>query len=128
MAKTTEKAVSNEEIIAALLNSSTLTQAAQAADISPRALYDRMGQADFRAQYRAAKAAILRGAVNNISNRLAQAIDTTAAIMEDESNNPAIRLQAAQTILNHAGKFLERLDTADRQAEDARGDLFTAFV
>lgn len=48
--------------------------------------------------------------------------------MEDESNNPAIRLQAAQTILNHAGKFLERLDTADRQAEDARGDLFTSFV
>ena len=57
-----DTAVSNEEIIAALMNSSTLAQAAQAAGISSRALYDRMGNADFRAEYRTAKAAIMRQA------------------------------------------------------------------
>ena len=57
-----ETAVSNEKIIAALMNRSTLAQAARAAGISSRALYDRMGDAEFRAEYRTAKAAILRQA------------------------------------------------------------------
>ena len=96
-------------------------------NLSTRAIYDRMGESEFRAQYRAAKAEILRGAVVSIRSRIAEAIDTTAAIMQDENNNPAVRLQAAQTILNSAGKFLERLDTADRQTEEARADFFPAF-
>ena len=95
--------------------------------LSQRAIYDRMGEAEFRAQYRAAKAEILRGAVVSIRSRLAAAIETTAAIMQDEDNNPAVRLQAAQTIINSAGKFIERLDTADRQADEARGDFSFSF-
>ena len=31
--------------------------------------------------------------------------------MEDEDNNAAVRLQAAQTIINNAGKFAQRLQT-----------------
>ncbi len=119
--------MSNEEIISALLNSTTIAQAAQAVGLSQRAIYDRMGEAEFKAQYRAAKAEILRGAVVSIRSRLAEAIEITAAIMQDEDNNPAIRLQAAQTILNSAGKFLERLETADRQADEARGDFSFSF-
>lgn len=95
--------------------------------LSQRAIYDRMGEAEFRAQYRASKAEILRGAVVSIRSRLAEAIETTAAIMQDEDNNPAVRLQAAQTIINSAGKFIERLDTADRQADEARGDFSFSF-
>lgn len=96
-------------------------------NLSQRAVFDRMGKDDFRAQYRAAKAAILRGAVNSISSRIAEAIETTAAIMQNEEYNPAIRLQAAQTILNNAGKFMERLNAADQQTELARSELFSAF-
>lgn len=109
------------------MNSSTIAQAAQAVNLSQRAIYDRMGDSEFKAQYKAAKAAILRGAVNSISSRIAEAIETTAAIMQNEDNNPAVRLQAAQTILNNAGKYLERLNTADQQAETARPDYFPGF-
>ena len=109
------------------MNSSTIAQAAQAVNLSQRAIYDRMGDSEFKAQYKAAKAAILRGAVNSISSRIAEAIETTAAIMQNEDNNPAVRLQAAQTILNSAGRFIERLDTADRQTDEARGDFYPAF-
>lgn len=87
-----------------------------------------MGEQEFRAQYRTAKAAILRGAVVNFSARLAEAIETTAEIMRDAENNPATRLQAAQTIMNSASKFLERLDTAEKLAEDARGEIYIALV
>ena len=123
-----ETAVSNEKIIAALMNSSTLAQAAQAAGISSRGLYDRMTDQQFRAEYQAAKAAVMREAVNNLNSRIGAAISTIAGIMEDTEANPAIRLQAAQTILNTAAKFTERLDKADAAALDARRMSFDIFA
>ena len=126
MAKKT--AVSNEEIIAALMNSSTLAQAAQAAGISSRALYDRMIEQSFRAEYKAARAAVLRETVNSLNQRTGAAVNTIAGIMEDTEASPATRLQAAQIILNAAARFTERLDKADTAAIAARRmeyDIFT---
>lgn len=107
MAKT--QAVSDEQIIAALLDNGTLKTAAAAAGISERALYDRMNKGEFQALYKAAKADLIRAAVFNLNKQLQAAIDTVAEIMTDQDANPAIRLQAAQTILNNAGKFSQRL-------------------
>lgn len=109
MAKTREQAISDEQIIAAILNNRTLKDAAAAAGISERALYDRMNDGDFQALYKAAKADLIRAAVFNLNSKLQEAIDTVAEIMADPDNNAAIRLQAAQTILNNAGKFSQRL-------------------
>lgn len=101
-----ENAVSNEEIIAALLQSGTIREAAQAVHISPRAIYDRMkNDRDFRGEYAAAKTDIMRRAVFSINERLSAAINAVADIMEDPEVNAAVRLQAAQTIINNASKF-----------------------
>jgi len=108
MAKNAQ-AVSNEEIIAAILQHSTIKEAAAAVGISTRSIYDRMEERAFRSEYMAAKDDIIRGAVFNINRRLSQAVDTVAEIMEDKDNNPAIRLQAAQTIIKNAAAFAERL-------------------
>lgn len=115
MAKAKEKAqaVSDEQLIAALLNSRTLKTAAAAAGISERALYDRMNKGEFQALYKAAKADLIRAAVFDMNNKLQEAIDTVAEIMTDQDNNPAIRLQAAQTILNNAAKFSQRLQAEE---------------
>lgn len=104
-----DPAVSDEQIIAAILNNRTLKAAAAAAGISERALYDRMNNGEFQALYKAAKADMIRAAVFNLNSKLQEAIDTVAEIMTDQENNAAIRLQAAQTILNNAGKFAQRL-------------------
>lgn len=103
------QAVSDEQIIAALLNNGTLKTAAAAVGLSERALYDRMNKGEFQALYKAAKADLIRAAVFNLNKQLQDAIDTVAEIMTNQDNNPAIRLQAAQTILNNAGKFSQRL-------------------
>ena len=124
---TNETAVSNEKIIAALMNNSTLAQAAKAAGISSRALYDRMGDKEFRAEYKAAKAALMRQATQALNDRISEAVNTIAEIMQDTTANPAIRLQAAQTILSQATKFSERLDTVDEKAEEPRRGLLEAF-
>ena len=68
-----------------------------------------MNRGEFQALYKSAKADLIRAAVFNLNNQLQEAINTVAEIMTDKDNNPAIRLQAAQTILNNAGKFSQRL-------------------
>lgn len=104
-----EKAITDEQIIAALLNHGTIKAAAGAVGISERALYDRMSKGEFQALYKAAKADLIRAAVLNINRQLQAAIDTVVEVMQDPDTNAAVRLQAAQTILNNAGKFAQRL-------------------
>ena len=118
MAKTNTTAISNEEIIAALLQHGTIKDAAAAAGTTPRTIYDRMNDREFRAEYMEAKNDIIRKAVFTINEKLSAAIDAVAEIMTDKDNNPAVRLQAAQTILNNAGKFAERLTHDEYQSRN----------
>ena len=115
-----KKAVSDEEIIAAILQHGTIREAAQAAGIAPRTIYDRMESRDFRSLYMAAKNDIIRKAVFTINEKLSEAINTVAEIMTNSEVNPATRLQAAQTIINNAGKFSERL-AKDEYSSRAEG-------
>jgi len=116
------KAVSDEEIIAALLEHGTVKAAAEAAGTTPRTVYDRMSNREFRAAYAEAKNDIIRKAVFTINERLADAINIVSEIMNDARNNPAIRLQAAQTIINNAGKFADRLTRDERESRNAGKD------
>lgn len=113
--------VSNEQVIAALLQHGTVKAAAEAAGIAPRTIYDRMADRKFRADYMEARNEIVRAAVFSINQKLSAAIDTVAEIMSDKDNPPAVRLQAAKTIIDNAGKFAERLtkdETASREEAD----------
>ena len=121
------KAVSNEEIIAALLQHGTMKEAAAAAGTTPRTIYDRMNDREFRAAYMEAKTDIIRKAVFSINEKLSGAIDIVSEIMNNPDNNPAIRLQAAQTILNNAGKFAERLTHDETQSRNEAKDPLNPF-
>lgn len=107
------RAVTDEQLIAALMQHGTIKAAAAAAGISERSLYDRMNSGDFRALYQAAKADILRTAVLSFTGHIEAAINTIAEIMQDSDANAAVRLQAAKTILDNAGKFSQRLQIAE---------------
>lgn len=123
-----EKAISDEQIIAALLNHGTIKAAAGAVGMSERALYERMSKGEFQALYKAAKADLIRAAVLNINRQLQAAIDTVVEVMQDTENNPAVRLQAAQTILNNAGKFAQRLQASETSViMQQESDRFSIF-
>jgi len=109
-------ASNDEQIIAALLQHGTIKEAAAAAGVTPRTIYNRMNDRAFRAQYEAAKNDMLRTAYIRINAKLTAAIDTTAEIMQNPENNAAVRLQAAQTIITNAAKFAERLRQDERNA------------
>ena len=104
-----KQTVPDEQIIAALLAHGTIKAAAEAVNLSERAIYDRMNTGALQALYKAAKADLIRAAVFNINNKLDAAIETVSEIMNNPDNNAAVRLQAAQTILNNAAKFTQRL-------------------
>ena len=108
------KSVCDEQIIAALMNNGTIKAAAAAVGISERSIYDRMNEGEFIALYKSAKADLIRGAVVNLNNQIQAAIDTVVEVMQDDSNNAAVRLKAEQTILNNAGKFMQRLQTEEQ--------------
>lgn len=108
--------VSNEAIIAALLQSGTVKEAATAAGISARTIHDRMKNDEFKIEYAEAKNNVLRRAVNTMSEKLTAAVETVAEIMENPANNPAVRLQAAQTIIGNAAKLSEKLTQDEEQA------------
>jgi len=128
MADKNNTAISNEEIIAALLQSGTIKEAAHKVGITPRAIYERMQEREFRAEYMEAKNDIIRKAVFSINGKLSAAIDAVQEIMDNKENNPAIRLQAAQTILNNASKFAERLATDENQSrKEAEAASIFAF-
>lgn len=118
-------AVSDEEIIAALLESGTVREAAEKTGLTARTVYERMGDKDFQAAYSSAKADIVREAVFSISRKLSAAIDAVAEIMTDENTNPAVRLQAAQTIINNAGKFATRLSADEYRISECTKDTLS---
>lgn len=110
------KAVSNEEIIAALMQHGTVKAAAEAAGTAPRTIYDRMADRDFREEYARARNEVLRAAVQTTSANLSAAVNLILDVMNDRGNNPAVRLQAAQTFLSYAEKFSSRLAAVETAA------------
>lgn len=104
-----QTALSDEQIIAAILSHGTFIEAAKALNVSTRTLYDRMACKDFKALYHGAKTDIIREAVLKVNRKLTEAIDVVSDIMTDKEVNPATRLQAAQTLISNAAKFSERL-------------------
>lgn len=121
MARQIEKqpAVSDEQIIAAILQTGSTAQAAEALGITAKTIYTRRTTDAFKALWYAAKADILRGATMNVNKTVARAVDTIAEIMNDTSANPAVRLQAAGMILKNAGELQRSLTGLEQQAATA---------
>ena len=107
------KAISDEQIIAALMAHSTVTAAAEAVGLSTRAMYDRMSDKEFKVLHRAAKADIVKAAVSLLNGKVTEAINTITDIMADKEVNAAVRLQAATALLTHAEKFADRAELAE---------------
>ena len=109
-----KRTVSDEEIVSALLACSTVSEAAKKCGLATRTLYDRMKYKSFQLLYNGAKADVLRKAVFLITGKLTEAVEVVTEILSDTSVNPAIRLQAAQTIINSAVKLTDKLQSDEQ--------------
>ena len=113
-----KKALTDEIIIAQLMQGCSVSDIAGMFGVTPRTIYNRMTKRDFIIAYHGAKGELLSSAAHAISHRLTEAIEAIADIMTDENVNAATRLQAAQTLLTNAGKFLDRQAETEEKLRD----------
>lgn len=84
----------------ALLDSRTITEAAQKAGISRKTLYEYMrNDPEFSQAFQAAQERLIFDRIEAISEDQQRALKTVCALMDDEKQPGAVRLRAAQTIL-----------------------------
>lgn len=112
----------DEKIIAALMTHKTVKEAARSLEISVRSIYNKLAEPEFQGLYTVVKADLLRNTVNSMNAHIEQAVNIIAEVMEDSNTNPAVRLQAAQSMLNYASKFSERLHGLEIQAGEFAGE------
>lgn len=128
--------VDNSTIIAAILSTNTLKEAAKVCGMSVRALHKRRQNPDFLREYNKAKGELFEETTRRLINRSGNAVETVYNIMADCETPPQTRVNAAELILKNAvkysehGELLERLERLEQMAlygEDNANPLM-AFI
>lgn len=107
------KKVSDEEIVACLMACRTMKETATKLGITERSLYERMGNGDFQVIYKTARTQVVQSAIYDLNAHIGEAISTISEIMNDKAVNPSIRIQAANTLIDNAHKFANRLKSEE---------------
>lgn len=104
----------DEIIISALLTTPTIKEAAAVCKISECQIYARLRDTAFKGKYAAARLDLLERNTSKLQHYLSIAIDETAAIIEDKSNSPQVRLNACETIFRNCLKMTEQTEILRR--------------
>ncbi len=121
------KRLSNEEIAAALIEEGSIKGAALSLGCNIRTLYARMKDPAFKEIYSKAKGNLLKNATAKLQGHLCRAIDTLAAIMEDEDTAKQTRANCPVAIQQYTARFtetkdiMERLEAIERIQEERSG-------
>lgn len=90
-----------ELILSALLSCPTIKEAAEKSTVPARTINDYLAKPEFMARYQAAKADLVKRASDKIQGKMSKAVDVIDELMEDEETPPAVRLNAAKTLLEY---------------------------
>ncbi|MHB9110128.1 MAG: hypothetical protein ACYDCO_24010 [Armatimonadota bacterium] len=102
-----------EQAIAALLETNTITAAAQRVGVAEKSLRNWLKDPDFAAEYRDARRSLVTQASDRLAKSCQEAVNTLNDIMQ-HSENDAPRVTAARAILDYAYKAVELDDLAAR--------------
>ena len=116
--------------LAALAESSTLTEAAEKAGISRRTLYGYIREdISFSVAYKSMQEQATLRAYEAAAARRAHALEVVEAVMDDEEQPGAVRLKAALSIIDKADKLeAEVLDLAGTHVKANTGVNFDPFA
>jgi hypothetical protein len=112
-----------EQAIAALLFEPTLAAAAKRIDIGEATLWRWMQVPTFQAAFQAARREVVHGAIRTLQQAAADAVACLRRNLS--SGQPAIEVRAADAILNHVLRSVDRIELEERirsleEAADAR--------
>lgn len=113
-------AMTDEKMIKALATCGSVTATAVRLGIAESTIYRRLQDNDFRAKLEIVKGDVLREFKASYLESSERARNAVESMMNNDKINPAIRLQACQTIINTAVKFVELSERAEDRAVKAR--------
>ena len=111
------KKVSDEKLLEMLLVHGGASGAASVLGISRNAIFKRLQDPVFRAQYDAAQGVVLSTAAASMTTALDAAIGCLRDVVEDKSVSAGIRVQAANTLLTHCDRYIESANILRRIAD-----------
>jgi hypothetical protein len=103
--------------ILALLTQRSIAEAARAAGTSERSLHRWLKDPDFQAACLEARRTAFSQSMARLQSLSTTAVTTLAVIMLDANAPAASRLRAADTVLTHAARSLEKEDVLVRLAD-----------
>ena len=111
------KKITDEKLLEMLLVHGGASGAAAALGISRNAVFKRLQDPVFRAQYDAAQVVVLSTAAASMTTALDDAIGCLRDVVIDKSVSAAIRVQAANALLTHCNRYIESANILRRLEE-----------
>lgn len=111
------KKVSDEKLLETLLIHGGASGAAAALGISRNAIFKRLQDPVFRAQYDAAQGVVLSTAAASMATSLDDAIGCLRDVIADKNASAGIRVQAANALLTHCNRYIESANIMRRLEE-----------
>lgn len=119
------KIISDEKLLQSLLLCGGAVKVAAAdLSISENAIYKRLREPEFRAQYDSLQGAVLAAAAAAMVHRMDKAVDALAAVLDDENAAPGVKVTAANYLLSHGLRYVEtanilrRLEALEAQTDE----------
>ncbi len=110
-----------DDALRALLDSPTITEAAEVANIGRTTLHKWLKDPEFSQRYRQMRREALDHALAKLQRNANRAADVLREVMDDIDAPPASRIAAADKTLQHANAFSD-LDEIDELIEHLRGE------
>lgn len=110
------KTITDETLVEMLLVHGGVKGAAVVSGLSERAIYKRLQNPEFRKRYDEMRALSLESTVTSLSDSLTDAVALLRSIVNNATNSPTIRLQAADSLLKHTLRYCEFI-TLSRRVE-----------
>ena len=111
------KTVTDEKLLEALLVHGGVSGAATALGLSRNAIYKRLQDPAFRAQYDASQGVLLSVAATSMADALDDAIGALREVITDNSANVNARIAASDSLLRHCAKYCETANILRRLDE-----------
>lgn len=106
------KKANREKALTALLESATITEAAQKCGLNEKTLRRYLDDAEFQKEFRAARRVVFEQNIVRLQSLHAGAVDTLERNLTCE--NPSVEVRAAQIIIEGNRKDFETLDILER--------------
>lgn len=101
------KTVSNEKLLETLLVYGNAERAAKALNITRNAIYKRLQDETFRAQYAAAQTAVINAVALELTAVISDAVGALHDVVTDDVATDSARISASNALLTHCNRYVE---------------------